>query len=101
ALGADYPCERLHVASPRPAVSYILNAGTAHGRFDRVTIAEAVRPYVQRVELFVSPGASVEPYLRGDRTLGIVLLTPPDLQTAVDLLPRMPELITVKLSILS
>jgi hypothetical protein len=94
ALGAAYPHWRPHANPLRPVVSYILNA-RASGTFDRVEIDDAVRDYVQRLELFVASGDPVEPYVRGDRTLGIALLALPDRQTALDLLPEMPQHIQV------
>jgi biotin carboxylase len=94
ALGAAYPHWRPHANPLRTVVSYILNARRS-GTFDRVEIGDAIRDWVERLELFVAPGDPVEPYLRGDRTLGIALLALPDRQTALDLLPRMPQHIQV------
>ena len=96
ALGVEYPCPELHAPAPLPAVSYILNSHAA-GRFDRVTIGAGVAPYVRRVEQFVAPGDRVEPYLSGDRGLGIVLLTCDRIETAIDLLPRLQHEIVVHL----
>ncbi len=95
ALGADYsPAPAAGV--PRPMVSYILNSPAA-GVFDRVAIAPALEPRVRRLEIFASPGDRVDAYTRGDRGLGIVLLELDSLEQALALLPRLPEVIEVRL----
>jgi phosphoribosylamine-glycine ligase len=95
ALGIDHPCERMYVDAPRPVVSYILNAHAA-GTFDRLEVGDAIRPFVRALHLFVSPGEAVEPFVRGDRALGIALLALPDMAAALALLPELPKHFVVR-----
>jgi biotin carboxylase len=106
--GVDFTDAAIHAAlgmpfappspavAPRPAISYILNARTA-GVFDRVETSDAIGPWIRRLEIFVAPGDGVEPYTRGDRTLGIALIAPPDADTALSLLPALPGHLQVHL----
>ena len=87
--------ESLSVAPPRPVVSYILNADAA-GAFDRLDVSDAVRPFIHTLDLFVSPGDSVGPYIRGDRGIGIALLTLPDMPSALRLLAELPRHFAVR-----
>jgi biotin carboxylase len=83
-------------AAPRSVISYILNAPAA-GVFDRIETSDVIAPWIRRLEIFVAPGGRVEPYTRGDRTLGIALIEPPDAETARALLPALSDLIRVRL----
>jgi biotin carboxylase len=96
ALGADYALERAD-AVPRPLVSYIFNSRVA-GVFDRVTIAPAFEPCVRKLEIFASRGDRVDAYTRGDRGLGVVLLELASMAEALDLLPRLPDVIEVRVA---
>jgi biotin carboxylase len=96
ALGVGYAAEPRRT-DPIAAVSYIINSPAA-GVFDRVEIAPALESAVHRVEVFAARGDRVAPYDRGDRGLGIVLITQPGRDEALALLARLPHLVGVRLA---
>jgi len=94
ALGVDYAPGPAR-ADPTAAISYIINSPAA-GVFAGVEIDPALHGDVHRLEVFAAPGDRIEPYDRGDRGLGIVLLTQPGRDAALALLPHLPDLVVVR-----
>ncbi len=94
ALGVDYPCESPIAKAPRPVASYVLNTAE-EGELVGVDIAPEIRDYLLEQKLFVQPGSPVLPFTRGDRALGILIFTFPDLAVMREKMEQIEDLVRV------
>jgi lysine 2,3-aminomutase len=73
ALGVEYPIQELHVAKPKPVMTYILNA-KEEGQYTGIRYADEIVNHIKKSINFVEFESEVQPFTRGDYALGVAFL---------------------------
>jgi len=94
ALGIKYPIKALHAKNPKPVMTYILNSD-CQGQFSGIRYEPDIVNNIIKSVNFVEYESEVEPFISGDKALGVVFLEFASMSEMLEKWAKVEDLINV------